>query len=70
MSKERFDPREESFSRERDIEGRIRPKEFEEFAGQDKVIENLKILFRQRFLEVKLLTIYFCMVLRVLERPL
>ncbi|HQN24344.1 MAG TPA: Holliday junction branch migration DNA helicase RuvB [Bacteroidales bacterium] len=52
MSKERFDPREESFSRERDrdIEGQIRPKEFEEFAGQDKVIENLKIFVQAALL--------------------
>lgn len=52
MSKERFDPREESFSRERDrdIEGQIRPKEFEEFAGQDKVIENLKIFVKAALL--------------------
>lgn len=50
MSKERFDPREESFAKERDIEGQIRPREFEEFAGQDKVIENLKIFVKAALL--------------------
>lgn len=50
MSTERFDPREESISRERDIEGQIRPREFVEFAGQDKVIENLKIFVQAALL--------------------
>ena len=41
-----FDPRKISQQQEKDMEGAIRPKEFTEFSGQDKIIENLKIFVR------------------------
>lgn len=41
---ENFDPREASSADyEKDIETEIRPREFEDFSGQEKVVENLKI---------------------------
>lgn len=40
---ENFDPRKISEFTEKDIEGVIRPKEFEDFSGQDKILENLKV---------------------------
>lgn len=42
-SKSVFDPRMESLNKDTDIDGKIRPKSFENFSGQDKIIENLKI---------------------------
>jgi len=41
-----FDPRSESDIRDRDFEGKIRPQEFAEFSGQEKIIENLKIFVK------------------------
>ena len=39
-----FDPREGSTSEfDKDVETEIRPREFEDFSGQEKVVENLKI---------------------------
>ncbi|MFA6770286.1 MAG: Holliday junction branch migration DNA helicase RuvB [Bacteroidales bacterium] len=38
-----FDIREEKEKNEKDFEGQIRPQDFSEFNGQDKIIENLKI---------------------------
>lgn len=39
-----FDPREASKDEnEHDIEAEIRPREFEDFSGQEKVVENLRI---------------------------
>ena len=38
-----FNPREEKRSVDRDYENQIRPKDFAQFSGQDKIIENLKI---------------------------
>lgn len=38
-----FDPRKTSQQPDKDLEGAIRPKEFTDFSGQDKIIENLKI---------------------------
>ncbi len=43
---ENFDPRKISECSEKDIEGVIRPKGFEEFSGQDKILENLKIFVK------------------------
>lgn len=42
---ETFDPRFESII-ENDSEAEIRPREFEDFSGQDKVVENLKIFVK------------------------
>ena len=36
-----FDPRKASVHSEGDIEGVIRPKEFEDFSGQEKIMKNL-----------------------------
>lgn len=41
-----FNPRVESESKDKDFEGRIRPQEFSEFSGQNKVIDNLKIFVK------------------------
>ena len=41
-----FDPRSENDIRDRDFEGKIRPQEFAEFSGQEKIIENLKIFVK------------------------
>ncbi len=38
-----FDPRNDKETGDRDFEGKIRPQEFAEFSGQDKIIDNLKI---------------------------
>ncbi len=43
---ENFDPRKISECSEKDLEGVIRPKGFEEFSGQDKILENLKIFVK------------------------
>ncbi len=43
---ENFDPRKVSEFSEKDIEGVIRPKEFEDFSGQDKILENLKVFVK------------------------
>ena len=43
---ENFDPRKISEFSEKDFEGVIRPKEFEDFSGQDKILENLKIFVK------------------------
>ena len=45
-----FNPREESVLKEKDFEGQIRPKEFSEFSGQDKILENLKIFVKAALL--------------------
>jgi Holliday junction DNA helicase RuvB len=41
-----FDPRQEKDIRDKDFEGQIRPQDFSEFSGQDKIIENLKIFVK------------------------
>src|SRR5574344_2873914 len=43
MSEKDFNPRKISQERESDYEGMIRPKEFEDFSGQEKIIKNLKV---------------------------
>lgn len=45
-----FDPRKISENKDSDFEGKIRPKEFEEFAGQEKIIDNLKIFVKAAML--------------------
>lgn len=46
----KFNPREESSLKEKDFEGKIRPKEFSEFSGQDEILENLKIFVKAALL--------------------
>lgn len=41
-----FDPRQEKDIRDNDFEGQIRPQDFSQFSGQDKIIENLKIFVK------------------------
>ncbi len=41
-----FDPRKASQHSEGDIEGVIRPKEFEQFSGQEKILKNLKVFVK------------------------
>ncbi len=43
---DKFDPRKISEFSEKDIEGVIRPKEFEDFSGQEKILENLKVFVK------------------------
>lgn len=45
-----FNPREESSLKEKDFEGKIRPKEFSEFSGQDEILENLRIFVKAALL--------------------
>lgn len=40
---ENFDPRKISSDKDKELDGIIRPQELEDFKGQDKIIENLKI---------------------------
>lgn len=41
-----FDPRQDKELKDRDFEGRIRPREFSQFSGQEKIIENLRIFVK------------------------
>jgi len=41
-----FDPHNEKENKDRDFEGQIRPQDFAEFSGQEKIIENLKIFVK------------------------
>lgn len=41
-----FDPHGEKEFKDKDFEGKIRPKEFSEFSGQEKILENLKIFVK------------------------
>ena len=41
-----FDPRKAVVQSEGDIEGVIRPKEFEDFSGQEKILKNLKVFVK------------------------
>ena len=41
-----FDPRREVYKSDSDLEGAIRPQEFEEFSGQDKILKNLKVFVK------------------------
>lgn len=47
---ENFDAREQCAVKESDIDSKIRPNDFGEFSGQDKVIENLKIFVKAALL--------------------
>ena len=41
-----FDPRKAGMQSEGDLEGVIRPKEFEDFSGQEKILKNLKVFVK------------------------
>ncbi len=41
-----FDPRNEKENKDKDFEFQIRPRDFSEFSGQEKIIENLKIFVK------------------------
>lgn len=45
-----FNPRTESDRKEKDFDSKIRPQEFSDFSGQDKIIENLKIFVKAALL--------------------
>ena len=47
---DKFDPRSERVSKDNDFEGKIRPIAFDEFSGQDKILENLKIFVQAALL--------------------
>lgn len=46
MNNDDFDARVQSAAKDSDFEGKIRPQDFGEFSGQDKIIENLKIFVK------------------------
>ena len=50
MKNEEFDARAQSSAKDSDFEGKIRPQDFGEFSGQDKIIENLKIFVKAAML--------------------
>jgi Holliday junction DNA helicase RuvB len=41
-----FDPRQDKELKDKDFEGQIRPREFSQFSGQEKIIENLRIFVK------------------------
>lgn len=41
-----FDPRGKSSDKDKELDGIIRPRELEDFQGQDKIVENLKIFIK------------------------
>ena len=41
-----FDPHNDSNFKDKDFEGEIRPRDFDEFSGQEKIIENLKVFVK------------------------
>jgi len=45
-----FDPHDEKENKDKDFDGEIRPQDFSEFSGQEKIIENLKIFVRAAML--------------------
>ena len=62
---ENLDPTNNGYNPEElDLEKRLRPLSFDDFAGQDQVLENLKFLFKPRIKEMKRLIILFFMVLQ------
>ena len=57
-------------SRERDFENALRPLSFEDFSGQDKVVENLRIFVKAARLRGEALDTYCCMALPDWEKQL
>lgn len=41
-----FDPHNDNNFKDKDFEGEIRPRDFDEFSGQEKIIENLKVFVK------------------------
>ena len=50
MNTGNFDARAQSVAKDTDFEGKIRPQDFGDFSGQDKIIENLKIFVKAALL--------------------
>lgn len=46
MTEETFNPREIEPTSDREVESLVRPKEFQDFSGQEKVVENLKVFVK------------------------
>lgn len=46
MTEETFNPREIEPASDREVESLVRPKEFQDFSGQEKVVENLKVFVK------------------------
>ncbi|MBR6465594.1 MAG: Holliday junction branch migration DNA helicase RuvB [Bacteroidales bacterium] len=46
MTDETFNPREIEPSSDREVESLVRPREFQDFSGQEKVVENLKVFVK------------------------
>lgn len=46
IEEEKFNPREVVIQSDGDLEGVIRPQEFEEFSGQEKILKNLKVFVK------------------------
>ena len=64
MEQEDFNIREHQLtSKERDFENALRPLSFEDFSGQDKVVENLRIFVKAALCAAKHLTMCCCMAL-------
>lgn len=65
MEREDFDIRDNQLtSRERDFENALRPLSFEDFNGQDKVVDNLRIFVKAARLRGEALIMYCYMDLR------
>ena len=61
MEQEDFNIREHQLtSRERDFENALRPLSFEDFSGQDKVVENLRIFVKEHVCVAKHSTTFCC----------
>ena len=61
MEQEDFNIREHQLtSKERDFENALRPLSFEDFSGQDKVVENLRIFVKAALCVAKHSTMYCC----------
>jgi Holliday junction resolvasome RuvABC ATP-dependent DNA helicase subunit len=57
---ENLDPTSNAYdSEELDLEKKLRPLSFDDFAGQDQILENLKVLCKLQIKEMKHLTIHF-----------
>ena len=64
MEQEDFNIREHQLtSKERDFENALRPLNFEDFSGQDKVVDNLRIFVKAARLRGEAWIMYCCMAL-------
>lgn len=70
MEQEDFNIREHQLtSKERDFENALRPLNFEDFSGQDKVVDNLRIFVKAARLRARPWTMCCFTVLPDWERP-